>query len=487
MECRHFPRCPGCAYVGRPYDQQLARKRERLARAFSCFPHLPAVGEVAPALRTEAYRHRVKLPVHVAKDHVSVGLYDPETKRVLDTPDCPVLEPGLRDALARVATFLHGRRGVHSMILRRSSATGELALVLACRGGELDGGPRAARKLVRDLPGLASVAVSVADPEGKRVMGREPHVIAGAKTIEERIGETRYRLHPGAFFQVDPVNASQLHTAVKDFVGGARSVLDLYAGVGAYGLMLAEGRDRVTLVEEVPAAARSARERAPRNVEVIEGRVEDLRLAGTFDVAILNPARRGSDPKTLRWLARAARRIVYVSCGPETLARDLDCLASHGMRATAVQAIDLFPQTPEVETVVRIDPGAALDERRIRGPWHGTPSGAVGRATQVLALLIGDVRGVRGVERIASVATHTLVRITGSPERTLQTLARSGHRIAGDDPRTRRFFAERAGLVRPFVHVERAGNVTAPLHGDLVLALEALGAPRGVGITKRRR
>ena len=483
MECRHFPRCPGCAYVGRPYEEQLERKRQRLARAFSLFPHLPAVGSVAAALRTEGYRHRVKLPVHVGRDHVSVGLYDPETKRVLDTPDCPVLEPGLRDALGRVAGFLRGRRGVHSVDLRRSAATGELALVLSCKGGELDGGPRAARKLVRDVPGLASVAVSVADPEGKRVMGREPRVIAGARAIEEAIGATRYRLHAGAFFQVDPINAEQVHAAVRELVGGARSVLDLYAGVGAYGLMLAEGRDRVTLVEEVSAAARSARERAPRHVEVIEGRVEDLSLGGTWDVAILNPARRGSDPATLRWLARASRRIVYVSCGPETLARDLDCLAAHGMRAKDVRAIDLFPQTPEVETVVRLDPGPRLDERRIRGPWHGEPSGAVGRSTSVLALLIGDVRGGRGVERIASVATHTLVRIEGSAFATLKRQ----HRIAGEDPRTRRFFAERAGLVRPFVHVERAGNVTAPLHGDLVLALEALGARPDVWKERKRR
>jgi len=483
VECRHFPRCPGCAYVGRPYEAQLERKRERLARAFSLFPHLPAVGPVRPAIRTEGYRHRVKLPVHVGKDHVSVGLYDPDTKRVLDTPDCPVLEPGLRDALPRVADFLRGRRGVHSIDLRRSAATGELALVLAVRGGELDGGPRAARKLVRDLPGLASVAVSVADPEGKRVMGREPHVIAGAKSIEESIGATRYRLHAGAFFQVDPVNAEQVHAAVRELVGNARTVLDLYAGVGAYGLMLAEGRDRVTLVEEVPAAARSARERAPRNVEVIEGRVEDVSLNGTWDVAILNPARRGSDPATLRWLARAARHLVYVSCGPETLARDLDCLAAYGMRAGAVRPIDLFPQTPEVETVVRLDPGPRLDERRIRGPWHGEPSGAVGKPTRLLALVIGDVRSGRGVERIASVATHTLVRIEGGA---LAGLKRH-HRIAGEDPRTRRFFAERAGLVRPFVHVERAGKVTAPLHGDLVLALEALGAPPRVWEPRRRR
>ena len=300
-------------------------------------------------------------------------------------------------------------------------------------------------------------------------------------------------MHPGAFFQVDPDNARQLHELVADAVGDARRVLDLYAGVGAYGRMLARdpGR-RVVSVEEVPAAVRSAREGAPRNLQVIEGRVEDVldrrELVGGAEVAILNPARRGALPGVLAAMARRVRRIVYVSCGPEALARDLDVLAAHGMRLVGIEALDLFPQTAEVETVAVLERAAALDRWNTPGgfathPWGDRPSGALGRADELTALVIGDPgpRGeVRGAswKRVGLVAGHGLlsIRLSGPPRPAMAALAASGHPLAGAHGPTRRFFEEKAGLLRPFLHVSRAGRAHAPLHGDLHTALHLLGA-----------
>lgn len=488
MQCAYRPACPGCPYAEHDYPQQLELKTARVRRAFAHYPHLPTPADVLPAAHVEGYRHRLKLPVHVNGAEVAVGLYDQTGSRVLDTPDCPVLDPGLRAALGVVRGWLAHRRDVHSIDLRRSHATGELQLVLAVRGGELAGGRKAIQALVQELPTLSSVAVSQADPDGKKVMGSAPHVVWGGQVIEEAIGHTRYNLHPGAFFQVDPRQAERLHELVRTAVGDARTILDLYAGVGAYALMLAPGRQKVVAVEEVPLAARAARELAPRHMQVVASRVEDLSVNEPFDVAILNPARRGSDPGVLAKLASLARHIIYVSCGPETLARDLDCLATHGMRAESVQPIDLFPQTPEVETVVSLRKGPAVRDWPVpggmaRGPWQGDPSGVVGRPDRVLALVLGttgqagELPGAR-YRRIGMVATHSLIRIDlGGPLiPALATLARDGHPVAGRDPRTARFFAEKAGLLRPFVHVERAGRAAAPLHGDLVAALEALGA-----------
>lgn len=494
MICRHHPTCPGCSLLGTPYEAQLAKKHERLARAFSRYPHLrlPAPAAVAGAAFTEGYRHRLKLPVEVRGDHVSVGLYHPVTGKVLDTPDCPVLEPGLRDALAKVIDWMRGRYGIHSLDLRRSAATGELQVVFACVGGDLHGGPRAARQLMAQIPGLKSVAVSRADPERKRVIGNKPVVVAGEAWIEEAIGDTRYRLHPGAFFQVDPRNAAWIHERVREYVGDAKRVLDLYAGVGAYALMLAPGREKVVAVEEVTEAAKAARAMAPDNVQVLSSKVEEADLHGKFDAVILNPARRGSDPQTLATIAKMAPRMIYVSCGPETLARDLDALAAHGMRVAGVAPVDLFPQTPEVETVVHLERGPALTEWSVRGgkaqgPWAGQPwSGAKGKPSRVLALVLGDagdhgkVPGGR-YKRIGTVATHSLIRmdLDGALVPALAWLARNRHAVAGRDPKTRRFFAEKVGLVRPFVHVERSGSAEAPLHGDLVEALIGLGADKG--------
>lgn len=500
VACAQHPTCPGCSLFDLGYAQQLERKRERLAWAFAHFEHLPQVPAVLPAEHELAYRHRVKLPIHVGPKRVSIGLYD-EAHRVLDTPDCPVLVEPLRAALIPLRKWLAGRQGIHSVDLRLSALTGELQLILACQGADLHGGARAARELARSVPNLKTVAVSRADPTGRRVMGSAPKVILGPASLDEGIGDTRYRLLPGAFFQVDPRQAVKLHGVVRDFVGDARTVLDLYAGVGAYALALAKGRDRVVAIEEVRQAAEAARQVAPPNVTVVTSKVEDADLGGPFDVAILNPARRGADPHTLERLGQLAERVVYVSCGPETLARDLDILATYGLRVSRVQPIDLFPQTPEVETVVLLERGPRLDRWPLdggfgRSPWRGDPSGVEGQAEQVVALVLGDVGpkgSVKGgrFERLGLVAGHSLIRmqLTGRLGDALRSLAARRHAVVGWDRATAPFFAHKAGLVRPFVHVERAGRARAPLHGDLVLALRALRADvstlRAVGVYDR--
>jgi 23S rRNA (uracil1939-C5)-methyltransferase len=501
LDCRHHPsrggRCPGCPVLDRSYPDQVSLKRRRLVDALARYPHLalPPVEDLVPAAFTGAYRHRLKLPVHVSHRRVAVGLYGRDHE-VLDTPDCPVLTEPLRAVLAGVIEWLAGREGVHSVDLRTSQATGQAMVVFACRGGELPGGAHAARDLMRRVPALVSVAVSRADREGKRVMGSAPRVIAGKEALAEQIGETRYQLYPGAFFQVDPRQAVALHALVRAMVGDAKRVLDLYAGVGAYGLMLAPGRQKVLLVEEVPQAAAAARAVAPPNVEVVASKVEQAALGGNWDAAILNPARRGADPKTLRNLADLVPRAVYVSCGPETLARDLDALATFGLHARRIVPVDLFPQTPEVETVVELTRGPPLatwQQGAVRGPWAGAPSGATGKPREVLVLAIGHTRD-RGTlddsryERVGEVATHSLLKLQlrGPLKRALARLASLGHPIAGEDPRTAPFFAEKAGLQRPFVHVsadERTRDV--PLHGDLAEALDRLGGPQKSGPRRR--
>jgi hypothetical protein len=410
-----------------------------------------------------------------------------------------VIAPPLRAALDAVRRWLAGHDEIHSIDLRVSSLDGRGQLVLAAHG-DVRGGIRGLQALLRATPGLASIAVSQADPEKKRVLGRKPKVVLGDAALEEGIGAARYRLHPGAFFQADPQNAAQIHDLVREGVGTAATLLDLYAGVGAYAIALAPGRKRVVAVEEVPQAAEAARAMAPPNVEVVAMSVEDLTLDQPFDAAILNPARRGSDPATLRRLAKVARRLVYVSCGPEALARDLDALAAYGMRVVSLVPVDLFPQTDEVETVVVLERGPPLEAwplpsgGRARGPWAGRPSGVVGPSTEAIALVLGDP-GAKGTvpggrfERIGMVATHGLIRIVaeGEVRPVLSALGKRGHPTIGQDPKTNRFFVEKAGLVRPFVHISRSGRIQAPLHGDLAHALVTLRASpdilRKVGVS----
>jgi 23S rRNA (uracil1939-C5)-methyltransferase len=493
MRCDHHPTCPGCPLLSLDEGAQLENTGGRVLAALDAYPHLNlgVAPPLQPAARSEGYRHRLKLPVHMGQNRISMGLIDSISGRTLHTPDCPVLIPALREAIEPMLAALHGQRSLHSVDLRVSAETGALQLVLATHGGQLSGADALTATLLAEVPGLASVAVSTADPRKVRIMGHNPRVIAGESRIIDKIGDTELHIFPGAFFQTDPLTAAGLHAMVREAVGEAETVLDLYAGVGAYARMLAPGRQRVVAIEESVEAAEAAREGAPENMEVICDRAEgqDLRALGPFDAAVINPARRGSRPEVLTALARSAQRLVYVSCGPESLARDLDVLAYFGMRVQRIQTLDLFPQTAEIETVVTLVRGKPQQQWALpsggeaRGPWGEHPSGAVGRPARVLVLVIGDT-GEHGklresrYRRLGQVAGHSLLRVdlNGPLVPALAGLARRGHPTAGRHHTTDRFFADRAGLQRPFLHIERTAEATAPLHGDLVTALRSLGA-----------
>ena len=492
MRCDPESGCPGCPLISKLPEDQLSLKRARLQQALDAYPHLglPDVPPVTAAPRQEDYRHRLKLPVHIGQNRVTMGLVDPVSGRIRHMPDCRVLAPALSEAIPALLATIHRRREVYSVDLRVSHATGQLQLVLAVKGGRLKDEADFAARLQSVIPNLTSIALSKADLRRRRVMGRSPRLIAGQAWIDESIGETALHIFPGAFFQVDPLSAVTLHAYVRDAVGDADTVLDAYAGVGAYARMLAPGRSRVVAIEEVPAAVDAARAGAPENLSVVLGRVEDQDLAelGPFDAAILNPARRGSTPAVLAMLAHAAQRLVYVSCGPETLARDLDILAYHGMHVRKIRALDLFPQTREVEAVVTLERGPPLrrwpvDGGTAQSPWGIAPSGSAGRAVRILALVIGDTGDHGNLQRgrfrrLGTVSGHSLLRIDlrGPAVPALAELARSGHPLAGRHGSTNDFFAQRAGLIRPFLHVERDQGAATPLHGDLVSALRALGA-----------
>ncbi len=488
MNCRHHPACPGCPLLTTPYTEQLQRKQRRIAEAFALFPHLGLKAPPVHAARfQESYRHRLKLPVHIGNRGVQIGLYDPASHRVLDTPDCPVLAAPLRDALQEIHRWLDGKKGVHALDLRLSAATGELQGVFACVDGRFPGGERGAAQLMRVLPKLVSIAVSRADPEKRRVFGQDPKIIAGKEWIGEAVGDTRYRLFPGAFFQVDPRNAIQLHDLVRRDVGNAGRILDLYSGVGAYARMLARPGVEVVAVESLPAAAEAARMGAPGGVTVVMADVDRFQPRGRFDAAVLNPAREGADPATLEKLAKLVPRLVYVSCGPESLARDLDRLAWHGLRVENVEAVDLFPQTPEVEVVVRLVKGEPLQHwGHVQGAGGVEPSGVIGHAQRSLILVVGDP-GPGGNynsgrwTRKDVLLGHGLVQVEGDLQGAIAMLRSRGRLLAGVEERTQRFFKDKLGLVRPFVHVLEGANRPgrAPLHGDLWLVLRKMGMEEG--------
>jgi len=379
------PVCGGCTRLDEPYGAQCAAKHARVAAAFARYGELAhiALADVEGAESIEDYRTRAKF---VTGPGGAIGLYARGGAHVaLDLPQCRVLATAVARGVAAVRALVaegvlrtEADGGalcavdVREVVGATKAAPSRVMVTLVLREGRAPAAQLlddvAARLLARE-PVIASVAVSTARAGSPQLLGGGLHVLTGEAALPDRIGAGRaYQLAAhGAFIQAHRGQAARLHESVHaalvDAFGaltGAR-VVDLYAGSGALGLALAERGARVLCVESFsPAVAHTlaaARAQQLDEVHAIAGDAADIAadLAGSgarVDAVVVNPPRRGCAPEVRAALAALAPRVaVYVSCDPETLARDLAHLARLGYRTEHARPFDMIPLTDEVETL----------------------------------------------------------------------------------------------------------------------------------------
>lgn len=354
--CPHYERCGGCTLEHLAYDAQLQAKVRLLTDALRRIggrDRLPSI-ESHPSPREFRYRNRVSFTlVRRRTAEPLAGFHELERPgRIVDVDArCRLF----RERLARVWSALREAWGPDAsrlppgpelrLTLREVEETGALLFV---EGGTAGGDPEA---LVSGVDGLLAVWHR---PEGEE---RARH-LAGNKELEIEWAGERYPARPGAFLQANPEAARRLHDMVLRELGPprGRSVVDAYCGVGVYGRRMARHGARAVGIELDPEAVEMARSRPVEGFTVLEGAVEE-RLSGALpaDLVVLNPPRSGVDEAVMETLARTQpHRIVYVSCDPATLARDLDRLGP-GYRVARLQVFDLFPQTAHVEAVATLD------------------------------------------------------------------------------------------------------------------------------------
>jgi 23S rRNA (uracil1939-C5)-methyltransferase len=386
VTCPHGERCGGCSLLGVSRAEQRRRKRETVTTAFARYPLLGAVNvaDVAGAEPDTAYRIRAKL---VVDGGGNVGLYARGSHDVIDIPHCRVLSPELLRVMNEVRERVCGRRplpagidgrrplpaGIDGRAVRYQEQTGVL-LTLSGPSAHRAALEVLAREL-NDIDGVLGVALSVRERRSPAFLGEAPVRVAGADAVRDSFAAgTPYHLATyGSFVQAHRGQAAAIAERVagglQDALGtlqGAR-VLELYAGAGTLGLLLAQRGARPLLVEQfTPAlalATRAANEQgltldvhnddaAHAMRELREFRETREAREPRFDAAVVNPPRRGLPPEVRSALAALApRAIAYVSCDPETLARDLDHLARLGYAPRAVEPFDLMPLTDAVECV----------------------------------------------------------------------------------------------------------------------------------------
>jgi len=323
------------------------------------------------------YRNKVQYPFGLADNRIVVGCYQKGTHRVVPTDTCAIqheLNSKVMQAVRKLAqkyklTVYDERTGegfLRHVLVKNAFGTGEVMVVLVTNDAEFAKGPELAQALAKACPAVKSVVQNINTTRGNTVLGSESRTLWGADRITDRLGDLEFKISANSFFQVNPKQTEVLYEKAVEYAGltGKETVLDAYCGVGSLTLFLARRAKEVYGVEAVEPAIRDAEENAAHNgianVRFIVGRTEKvlpkLAAIGTgFDVAVVDPPRAGCDPEVLKTMAKVGvGRVVYVSCNPSTLARDLKILAELGYVTKEVQPVDMFPHTFHVECVVLI-------------------------------------------------------------------------------------------------------------------------------------
>jgi len=375
--CPGFGRCGGCVWQHLAYPAQLLAKHARVAAALAEVPAVASgaveIAAVRPSPELAGYRNKGKYVAGQTGDHLVLGAYAPRSHQVVDTLGCRVVAP----IIDEVATWVRGAAERAQLVPYDERArTGELRYVIVREAGGdvmvvLVVAPRTPRsKLDSVAAALANhpavhslVAVENDRRDGAIVpSGASATVLLGHGHLVEQLAGVAVEVGAGEFLQVNRAQAAAMYARLAELaeVRAGMQAIDLFAGLGGIGLTLARAGASVIAVEidrDAVGQLRRAAQRAGLPLTAIAGDVGEIRgqLGAKPDVVVVNPPRKGLSTSARGFLAElAAPTMLYVSCGPEALGRDLLALASHGYTPDAIEPFDLMPGTAQVETLVRL-------------------------------------------------------------------------------------------------------------------------------------
>jgi 23S rRNA (uracil1939-C5)-methyltransferase len=359
--CPLFGRCGGCQLMHLNYEQQLEAKRARIVDALQRIAKLDVV--VAPCLASPkpfAYRNKIQLPLSPRR---RLGLYAFNTHELVEIDNCPIhcdlgekVMQGIQQLLLNYPEELDMRH----LLIKTAMHTGQVLVILVTQSDRSLTG--LAKQIMTSLPQVKGVVQNINSSNGNTILSTNYRLLAGQGWIEEQLNGLLFKVSPASFFQVNPIQAELLYKHVVELahLAGKERVLDAYCGVGTLALILAKNASEVIGIDSVVEAIDDARDNARRNqlhnARFIVGLAEEqITTLEAIDVAILNPPRKGCAAVLLDQLVeKKPKRIIYISCDPATLARDLKLLHHKGYQVESVQPLDMFPQTMHVECIVSL-------------------------------------------------------------------------------------------------------------------------------------
>ena len=369
--------CGGCDFWHMDYDEETRLKAERVKTCLNRIggqqlTQVPILA--APDCRS--YRNKAQYPVAVKKGRAYAGFFRAGTHQVVENRRCLILpeeSDRVKDAVMdyvnqyRVSVYDEQRHTglLRHIYVRRGGVSGQILVCLVVNGQAIPRPQALIERLVK-IPGFATLVLSENTKKGNAVLGDTFRTLYGPGYIEDTLCGLNFRLSPRSFYQVNHYQAQRLYQAAISLAGITKedTVLDLYCGVGTITLAMAAAAGRVIGVEVIPQAVEDARDNARRNGidnaeffcgDAGQAALELERQGIRADVIVVDPPRKGLNADTIEALSRfAPRRIVYVSCDPATLARDVALLNEKGYTLQSAQAADLFPRCAHVESVVTL-------------------------------------------------------------------------------------------------------------------------------------
>lgn len=373
--CSVFGKCGGCSLQHINYEAQLDYKtntvRNTLRKALGYDVDVEqTIGMGIP------YNYRNKAQYPVVDDEI--GFFAGRTHALIENEKC-YIQNETSDKLAKDAFKIlrkynissynekSGKGCLRHIITRIGIHTGELMLVLVTNEKNIKHKDEIVSELTKEYPTLKSIIQNVNMQNTNVILGNECVILYGQEYITDILGEYKFKISPLSFYQVNPVQTEVLYNIAKEYANlqGTETVFDLYSGIGTISIFIADNAKKVYGVEVVEQAVFDAKENAEineiRNVEFIQGEAEVIvpemyKEGKKADVVFVDPPRKGCDEKLLETIKEMkAQKVVYISCNPATLARDLKYLTDNGYEIKKVQPVDMFPQTSHVENVVLLE------------------------------------------------------------------------------------------------------------------------------------
>ena len=372
MKCNISKKCGGCQFQGIPYKEQLKKKQKKEQSL------LGAYGKVCSIIGMEnPYYYRNKVHAVFDRDrkgNIISGIYEEGTHRVVPVENCLIEDEKSQAIIRTIRGMLKsfkirtydedtGYGLLRHVLIRRGFSTGEIMVVLVTGSPIFPSKNNFVKALRKSHPEITTVVLNVNDRQTSMVLGDREKPIFGPGFIKDRLCGCMFRISPKSFYQVNPVQTEILYQTAIDYASltGKEAVIDAYCGIGTIGLIAAKKAGKVIGVELNKDAVKDARINAKENkitnaafYQGDAGRfmVEMAAKGEKADVVFMDPPRAGSDERFLSSIVKLSpKKVIYISCNPETLARDLKYLTKHHYKVEKIQPVDMFPFCDHVETV----------------------------------------------------------------------------------------------------------------------------------------